>query len=98
MPYGLLLAEGGVNSVVTPAGVIRPILLLPNSVNQRLPSLPAVMLTGTRFVTNSMIPPLTVILPIRLPVYSVNQRLPSGPVQMPFGWLPAVGSVNSVIV
>ena len=34
------------NSVTTPAGVMRPMALLPNSVNQRLPSAPRVMLSG----------------------------------------------------
>jgi len=41
----LLSAVSG-NSVMTPAGVIRPILLPPNSVNHRLPSCPAVMPAG----------------------------------------------------
>ena len=44
MPCGLLLAvSAAANSVMVPAGVIRPILLPPSSVNQRLPSGPAVI-------------------------------------------------------
>ena len=43
MPKGLLLAVGMGNSVMTPAVVIRPILLPSYSVNQRLPSGPAAM-------------------------------------------------------
>ncbi len=40
--------------------------------------------------------PWVVTRPIRLPAPSVNQRLPSGPAAMPSGWLPAVGTENSV--
>jgi hypothetical protein len=86
-----------------PAGVIRPIRLAPLSVNQRLPSGPAVIPTG--FVTavvgkgdrgNSVTSPAGVIRPIRFPISSVNQRLPSGPAVIPFGLPPAVGTRNSV--
>src|SRR5207248_3193408 len=34
--------------------------------------------------------------PIRLPFCSVNQRVPSRPTVIPNGWLPAVGTANSV--
>src|SRR5262249_20145520 len=51
---GALLPMGSVNSVITPPGVIRPILLpgasptrSPCSVNQRLPSGPAAMSKGS---------------------------------------------------
>ena len=63
--------------------MIRPIWLPVFSVNQRLPSGPAVMPFGPLLavmpVENSVTMPAGVIRPIRLPVYSVNQRLPSGP-------------------
>ncbi len=44
-----------------------------------------------------MTSPPGVIRPILPAASSVNQRLPSGPAAMPTGWLPAVGTVNSVI-
>ncbi len=98
MPLGLLPAVGTVNSVMTPALVIRPILLALLSVNQRLPSDPAAMAFGPLAapIENSVMTPAVVIRPILLPLLSVNQRFPSGPAAMPYGKLPAVGIVNSV--
>src|SRR5512142_562116 len=76
------LAVGMANSVITPAVVIRPILLPSASVNQRAPSGPAVMPAGALFgvgTANSVITPAVVIRPILLSLISVNQRAPSGP-------------------
>ena len=59
--------------MITPAGVIRPILLPLSSVNQRLPSGPTVMLSGPLSDVglesggNSVITPAGVTRPIRLP-------------------------------
>jgi hypothetical protein len=46
IPKGLLLAVGRENWVMVPLGLIRPILLLSISGNQRIPSGPAVMSSG----------------------------------------------------
>jgi hypothetical protein len=79
---------------MTPAGVMRPILLAPNSVNHRLPSGPAAMSTGRALAVmpapNSVTTPDGVMRPIRLPLNSVNHRLPSGPAAMPSGCALAV--------
>src|SRR5215813_8410574 len=79
--------------------VIRPILLPSYSVNQRLPSGPAVIplswLASVR-TSNSVSVPLGVIYPILLP--AVNQRLPSGPAVIPLSRLASVGTANSVSV
>ncbi len=72
----------------------RPILLAPNSVNQRFWSGPLVISPGPLFAVGtgySVITPAGVILPILFAAVSVNQRLPSGPAVMPWGWLFAVG-------
>src|SRR5579885_433410 len=100
-------ALGTANSVMVPLGVMRPILLPPmqnpfesraHSVNQRLPSGPAVMpkdpLLGVGRA-NSVMVPLGVMRPIWWPGYSVNQRLPSGPAVMRQGPLLGVGTANS---
>src|SRR3954470_13869047 len=66
MPQGWLLAVGMGNSVTKPAGVIRPILLPENSVNHRLPSGPARILTGALLgvgIAYSVTLPAGVILP-----------------------------------
>jgi len=94
------------NSVKLPAVVMRPILpsillLFPlplntSSVNQRLPSGPAVMPSGRLPGTgNKVMLPLGVMRPIA-PALSVNQRLPSGPLVMPKA-VPE-GTLNSVTV
>ena len=74
--------------MTTPAGVICAILLPKNSVNQRLPSRPAVMAKGPlslmRSEANSVITPAEVIRPMT-PETSANQILPSGPTVMPRG-------------
>src|SRR6185295_10402466 len=48
MPVGLLAGVGIANSVISPLGVMRPILFAfaAVSVNQRLPSLPVVIASG----------------------------------------------------
>ena len=88
------------NSVITPAGVIRPIRSGNCSVNQRLPSGPAVISAGwppgVMPAENSVITPAGVIRPIRPARDSVNQRLPSGPRVIPKGLLLAAGIGNSV--
>src|SRR2546426_10804076 len=86
---------------MSPVGVIRPTLLPQDSVNQRLPSGPAVMPSGLLLPLggqlrlggrgNSVITPAGVIRPILLPLSSVNQRLPSGPAVMLAGPPAAVG-------
>src|SRR5712691_8391664 len=90
-----------------PAVVMRPIWFPPDSVNQRLPSGPAVMLEGPAVIPgplapvgrgNSLMLPPGVMRPILLALYSVNQRLPSEPAVMPSGLLAAVGTENAVIV
>ena len=78
-----------------PPGVIWPMRLPPNSVNQRFPSGPLVMPSGALPAVgsvNSVITPAGVIRPMRSPPRSVNQRFPSGPLVMPDGaralWKP----------
>src|SRR5579863_6776469 len=85
-----------VNSRILPCGVITPILPGPLfdviSVNQRLPSDPAVILERKVFAEgneNSVILPDAVMRPMDDPpfcIISVNQRLPSGPAVIPRGW------------
>src|SRR5260370_37843377 len=74
---------------------MRPIVLPFTSVNQRLPSGPAVMPKGSQPLVdpqlvgrgNSVTRPAVVMRPIWLVSYSVNQRLPSCPAVMPKGKL-----------
>ena len=86
-------AEAGL--IVSPelSRVSRPIWLPRASVNQRLPSGPAMIPPGTLLAVgtaNSVIAPEGVIRPIWLLRASVNQRLPSGPALMTAGTLPDV--------
>src|SRR6266545_1983522 len=88
------------NSVMVPVVVIRPICLLPNSVNHSAPSGPAVMPRGELLrlgMANSVTLPPVVIRPIWLRLDSVNHSAPSGPVVMPRGPLLALGMGNSVM-
>src|SRR6266487_1455174 len=81
--------------------VMRPILFVAHSVNQRLPSGPAVIAPGRLPGVgrgNSLMRPPGVMRPILFPSTSVNQRLPSGPAVITPGWLPGVGRGNSVMV
>src|SRR5437667_344270 len=97
----MLRALGGAeNSVITPAGVILPILPAP-SANQRLPSGPAVMPNGWLELVGmaySVMTPVGVILPILFPLLSVNQRLPSAPVARDRGNAPLLGTEYRVNV
>src|SRR5260221_559641 len=101
MLRGLLPSDPSVGrgkGVKPPAVVMRPILAVvpASSVNQRLPSGPAVMPSGRLAGTgNKVMLPLGVMRPIA-PALSVNQRLPSGPAVMPKA-VPE-GTLNSVTV
>src|ERR1700730_13345879 len=81
---------------------MRPILLPPNSTNQRALSGPAVIQNGLlpgNGVGNSEITPAGVIRPIPLTALfpnSVNQRMPSEPVTIPLGAVLLVKIVDSV--
>ena len=84
--------------------MIRPIaLVVPASVNHRLPSAPGAipdgLLPAFRPLENSVICAAGVIRPIALVVpASVNHRLPSAPGAIPTGMLPAFRPLeNSVI-
>ena len=74
---------------------------LPDSVNQRLPSGPAVIPSGSALAVGTansvMAWVVGLIIPIWLALYSVNQRLPSGPAVIPSGSDLAVGMANSVM-
>src|SRR5262249_6738916 len=93
---GVMPAE---NSVMTPSGVMRPIRLVTPSVNQRLPSGPAVIssgsLAGERPWVNPVTWPSGVIRPMAC--ISANQRLPSGPAVIPKGSPLGSGIGNSVV-
>src|ERR1700730_9448172 len=94
------------NSTTVPAGVIRPMKVSPDSVNQTLPSGPDVIANGFLPVEpsalfgrgNSVTTPDGVIRPIWSTFPSVNQRLPSGPVVMPPNPAVGLGTGNSVMV
>ena len=85
------LGAGGrdvANSVMAwVVGLIIPILLAAYSVNQRLPSGPAVIPSGPELavgMANSVMAWVVgLIIPILLAAASVNQRLPSGPAVIP---------------
>src|SRR5262249_1424124 len=107
MSLGPLLPEGSVNSVTDdrmaasePAlGLMRPIWLLLNWVNHRLPSGPCVMFNGPLVAptVNSVTTPVDGTTRATLPLLnSANQKLPSGANVMPLGWLPAVGTAKSL--
>src|SRR5215470_12323358 len=98
MPAGLLASVGMGNSVIAPAGVIRPMWLTPfvsapDSTNQRLLSGPLVMPCGRLSVVGievSVIVPSVAMRPILLPKNSVNHNAPSGPGVMLAGPLSGV--------
>src|SRR5437879_4569194 len=82
-------------------GLSTPILSAPHSVNQILPSGPAVIPAGVLEAVEigySVSPPLGVIFPILLPLNSVNQMFPSGPAAMALGFVPVVGNSLTVPV
>src|SRR5450631_453950 len=99
MKKGKPLAVGRLNSVTTPAVVIRPILFPSYSANHSAPSGPAVIPSGTPAVGvgNSVNTPAIVMRPILLVPSSANHSAPCGPAVMPMGKLLS-GSMNSVKV
>src|SRR6185312_17119918 len=106
---GSALAPGTEYSLMVPCGVIMPMKPLalaqkstPQSdsllsVNQTLPSGPALIPFGCAAVGNSLKAPDTVIRPMRLGNGSVNHSAPSGPAAMLAGSVPGAGNGNSVI-
>ena len=88
------------NSVITPAGVMRPMRLPRCSENQKFPSDPIVMIRGALPAcgrSNSLMRvPSGAIRPMRLPLPSVNHSVPSGAIAIVVGPLPGFGSANSV--
>ena len=87
-PCWPLPAVGTGNSVIVPLGLIRPILSPLHSINQRLPSGPAVIKLGLLPAVgtgNSVILPLGLMRPILFPLHSANQKLPSGPAVIAIG-------------
>src|SRR5579863_6433798 len=103
IPKGRLKGVGGANCVITPAVVIRPIVLL-SPANQRAPSGPVVIPKASMMpptiagIANSVTAPAVVMRPIRLNPGSVNQSAPSGPNVIPKGVLPPAGIWNSLNV
>src|SRR3989442_3424932 len=99
MPAGPLEGVGMENSLMAPDVVIRPIFPIP-SVNQRLPSGPAVIRSGEALAVgrgNSVIVvPGGVMRPMFSAKDSVNHKFPSGPVVMPCGSLLGVGDGDTV--
>ena len=102
MLEGGLSEEGSKNSLILPAGVMRPTLPVPlslcSAVNQRLPSGPLVMSIETVPGGNGnwLILPAGVMRPIWRS--EVNQTAPSDPVVIPVGCPLFAGSGNSRIV
>src|SRR5579859_2027331 len=90
-------AVGVATSVITPAVVIRP-MLMPH-LNQRLPSGPLTIPPGEHpgEIGYSVITPDVVALPIFCVEYSVNHRLPSGPVVTVLPPMPPEGKGYSVM-
>src|SRR5688572_8299257 len=91
------------NSVIVPAGVIRPIPGFAGCVNQRLPSGPAAIAVGSLPCVSPAVYSVTVpVAGSRRPIASVapgsvNQIAPSGPAATSAGSAPAVSpAVNSV--
>ena len=89
---------------MTPAGVIRPTFAPYDSVNQRLPSGPAVIEAGWLpdvGMAYLVTVPLGVMRPTRFASVSVNHTLPSGPAVTPCGEpladIPLENSVTPVV-
>src|SRR5215218_4455379 len=83
-----------------PEGVIRPILFVAVSVNQRLLSGPVTIPTGPLWgvgMANSVTTPAVVIRPILFATTSVNHRFPSGPGVIETGPATAVGIAKSLV-
>lgn len=99
MPSSCWLGTGTTYSLITPAVVIRPILLTLGSTNQRALSGPDVMpLSPIKEAGKgySVMAPDVLIRPILSPPYSANHNAPSEPAVMCDGLLFGVGTVNSV--
>src|SRR5262249_30858761 len=103
MPSGRLSNVGIVNTVTTPAVVMRPMAVAEKSrsANHRPPSGPVVIPSGSLpdATGNSVMTPAVVMRPI-LPAErldSVNHSAPSGPAVISDGELAAVGIWNSVM-
>ena len=87
----MLSAPGSAYSVITPAVVIRPILLPLDSVNHSAPSGPAVMSARNASGVGSGYSvswPSLVSRPIALPRSSLNHSAPSEPSTMSVGNTP----------
>ena len=83
MLNGPALTVGTLYWAITPAVVMRPILLPKSSVNHRLLSGPLVMPAGYEVAVGtvySVAAPAGVMRPILLPPSSVNHSAPSGPI------------------
>ena len=98
---GPLFDVGTLYSVITPEGVILPILLPVFSVNHTLPSGPGAIPTGKAdavgIVYSVIAPVVGLILPTLLAPFSVNHMSPSGPAVIRAGTLFAVGVAYSVM-
>src|SRR5262249_401814 len=98
MPPSKVLALGIGNSAITPAVVMRPIWLLPFSMNHSAPSGPVVMREGALpavgIVNSTVNTPAALIRPILLTAGSVNHIAPSGPVVIPSGGVESRPSVR----
>src|SRR5438045_9259019 len=83
------------NSVMVPEGVMRPTLSPRDSVNQTLPSGPAVMPRGRAGAVGSVYSvatPEVVTFAILSTCRSGIHRLPSGPTVIGSDWLPVVST------
>src|SRR5206468_4553609 len=100
MASGPASGVGMENSVMAPAGVIRPILSASNSVNHTFQSGPGAMPLGPLSgvgVANSVTAPDGVMRATLDAAFSVNHRLPSGPAAMAAGLLLGVGMGKMVM-
>jgi hypothetical protein len=101
MRVGKLLLPTRGNSVMAPAGVIRAIVFVSDSVNHTLPSGPGVSSDGKAFwlgMVKKVKAPAVVICPtwnVEVLSSTRNQRFPSGPAVIPRGMSPD-GRKNSV--
>ena len=96
IPSGFAMPVGSGKSVLTPAGVMRPIMLDEYSVYQRLPSLPLAIAFGPSLVRRDSSGVASGVVagirPIALVTLSVNHNAPSGPPTMWVGLAVALAS------
>ena len=96
MSNGAAGAVGNGNSVMTPAGVMRPIAFCWYSVNHMFPSAPRAIPEGnapTVGTGNEVVAPDGVMRTIAFAAYSVIQKLPSEPTAISRGSpLPSIGA------